>query len=69
MKASHIAHFATPARGAEQEADIHADIRYLEARLAEMGLAGDCAYERALAQTFTHLLRQRRQSLSRLRRP
>lgn len=49
------------------ELELRADIRYLEGRLTEMGLGGDCAYERALAKTFVELLSQRRRSLARIR--
>ena len=47
----------------QTRSDLRAEIHYLERRLAEMGQAGDCAYERALAQAFAGLLKQRRQLL------
>lgn len=48
------------------ESEVRAEINYLEKRLAEMGLAGDCAYERALAKAFNGLLSERRSILARL---
>ena len=43
------------------------DIVYFEGRLEEMGFNGDCAYERAMAQTFERLVEERRNSLKKLR--
>ena len=44
------------------------DIVYFEGRLEEMGFNGDCAYERAMVQTFERLVEERRNSLAKLRR-
>ena len=43
------------------------EIRTLEARLAAVGLDGDCAYERALSQIYDRLLRERRDQLAAIR--
>ena len=43
------------------------EIRALEARLAAVGLDGDCAYERALSQIYDRLLRERRDQLAAIR--
>lgn len=49
------------------ESEVRTDIRYLERRLAEMSLAGDCAYENALAYAFVRMLSERRAHLTTLR--
>lgn len=51
-----------PADGSE----LRREIAYLEARLQEMGLAGDCAYERSLVRALGARLQQRRAELARL---
>lgn len=43
---------------------IRTDIRYLEARLGEMGYEGDCAYERAMTRMYEKLVEERRASLN-----
>jgi hypothetical protein len=40
------------------------EIAYMEARLAEMGDDGDCAYENAMIRFFEQQLAQRRAHLS-----
>ena len=40
------------------------DIAYMEARLAEIGDDGDCAYENAMIRFFEQQLAQRRAHLS-----
>lgn len=42
------------------EQRLREEIAYFEKRLCQMGLAGDCAYERALAAAFRALLQERR---------
>jgi hypothetical protein len=41
------------------------EIAYMEARLAEIGNDGDCAYENAMIRFFEQQLAQRRDRLSR----
>lgn len=41
------------------------EIAYMEARLAEIGDDGDCAYENAIIRFFEQQLAQRRDRLSR----
>jgi len=53
--------------GSRLEADILEEITYLQARLFEMGGAGDCAYERALAGVFRARLSEHERQLARLR--
>ena len=43
------------------------DIKYFEARLQEMGYDGDCAYERALAQSFERRVIEQKGALANLR--
>jgi len=45
------------------EQRLREEIAYFEKRLSQMGLAGDCAYERALAAAFRSLLQERRSLL------
>ena len=40
------------------------EIRYMEARLDEIGFEGDCAYERAMSRFFTEQIASRRQQLA-----
>ncbi|SCZ52570.1 hypothetical protein [Thiohalomonas denitrificans] len=40
------------------------EIAYLEARLRDIGITGDCAYEKSLARTYDVLLRERREQLA-----
>jgi hypothetical protein len=42
---------------------LHEDIAYIQARLAELGHDGDCAYERAMIRFFEQQLAARRASL------
>lgn len=43
------------------------EVAYLEARLIAIGQNGDCAYEKALARSYTELLRARRRQLATLK--
>jgi hypothetical protein len=40
------------------------EIRYMEARLDEIGFEGDCAYERAMSRFFSEQIAARRQQLA-----
>lgn len=40
------------------------EIRYMEARLDEIGFEGDCAYERAMSRFFVEQIASRRQQLA-----
>ena len=42
------------------------EIAYLEARLIAIGHNGDCAYEKAMARSYSELLKLRRQELAKL---
>ena len=42
------------------------EIAYLEARLIAIGQNGDCAYEKAMARSYSELLKLRRQELEKL---
>ena len=42
------------------------EIAFFEARLKEMGEAGDCAYEHALSRAYETLLHERRGQLTQL---
>lgn len=53
--------------GSRPEAEILEEMTYLQARLSEMGGAGDCAYERALAGAFRDRLNEHERRLARLR--
>ena len=50
---------ATPGRE-HSHSRLLEEIAYLEARLITIGQNGDCAYEKAMARSYTQLLRQRR---------
>ena len=54
---------ASRARHPLDEQRLREEIAYFEKRLYQMGLAGDCAYERALAAAFRTLLQERRNLL------
>lgn len=56
-----------PAGSSRPEADLLEEITYLQGRLTEMGGAGDCAYERALAGAFAARLDEHRRRLAQLR--
>ncbi|QKQ27942.1 hypothetical protein [Candidatus Reidiella endopervernicosa] len=45
---------------------IRDEIAYFESRLAEMGLAGDCAYEHALSRVYTSLIDEKRLQIAAL---
>ncbi len=53
---------ATPGRD-HSHSRLLEEIAYLEARLISIGHTGDCAYEKAMAKSYTQLLQQRRREL------
>ena len=54
---------ATPGRD-HSHSRLVEEIAYLEARLITIGQTGDCAYEKAMARSYTQLLQQRRSELA-----
>lgn len=48
-------------------AQVEYEIEQLEARLAQMALHDDCAYEKAMARAYEDMLDERRRRLARLR--
>lgn len=54
---------ATPHRD-QSHSRLVEEIAYLEARLIAIGQTGDCAYEKAMARSYTQLLQQRRRELA-----
>lgn len=56
---------ATPARE-QSHSRLLEEIAYLEARLIAIGHTGDCAYEKAMARSYTQLLQLRRSELEKL---
>lgn len=61
-----IIHYYTAngGRASAHQVRIIEEIAYLEGRLEEIGLTGDCAYEKSLARTYDTLLKERRQQLT-----
>ena len=55
-----------PSFGHERTLQLQDEIATLEARLAEMGEDGDCAYERAMSRLYTGMLEERRRRLATL---
>jgi hypothetical protein len=49
------------------ERSLSQDIAYLENRIEEMGFNGDCAYERAMVNTYEKLLLEKRAALEEMR--
>lgn len=56
---------ATPSRE-QSHSRLLEEIAYLEARLIAIGQTGDCAYEKAMARSYTQLLQLRRHELEKL---
>jgi hypothetical protein len=56
-----------PAVGDEQTLQLMEEIATLESRLEDMGMDGDCAYERAISRVYTDMLNDRRRQLAALR--
>lgn len=44
------------------------EIATLERRLSDMGMDGDCAYERAISRVYTDLVEKRKQQLATLQK-
>lgn len=59
---------STPARGHDRALRLLEEIATLQRRLDDMGLDGDCAYERAISRLYTGMLEDRKQQLAALRR-
>lgn len=61
-----IGHFYSelPVSPTEHQTRLLEEIAYLEARLHDIGETGDCAYEKSLARSYVHLLRERRSQLA-----
>jgi hypothetical protein len=59
----------TPAVGDEQALQLQDEIATLESRLEDMGIDGDCAYERAMSRLYTDMVEDRKRRLAALRKP
>jgi hypothetical protein len=57
-------HATTP-----EVAQVEYEIEQLEARLAQMALHDDCAYEKAMVRAYEGMLDERRRRLASLRQP
>lgn len=54
-----------PMAGIEsRRARLQEEICYMEARLAEIGFEGDCAYERAMSRFYREQIMSRREELA-----
>ena len=53
--------------GDDQVLQLQDEIDVLESRLADMGMDGDCAYERAMSRLYTNILDDRKRRLAALR--
>jgi hypothetical protein len=56
-----------PAVGEEQTLQLMEEIAALESRLEDMGMDGDCAYERAISRVYTDMVAERKRRLAALR--
>lgn len=54
--------------GDDQALQLQDEIATLESRLADMGMDGDCAYERAMSRLYTDLVEDRKRRLAALRK-
>jgi len=52
--------------GDDQAVQLRDEIATLEYRLAEMGVDGDCAYERAMSRLYTGMVEDRKRRLTAL---
>lgn len=52
--------------GDDQAMQLRDEIATLEYRLAEMGVDGDCAYERAMSRLYTGMVEDRKRRLAAL---
>lgn len=53
--------------GDDQALQLQDEIAALEARLTDMGMDGDCAYERAMSRLYTDMVADRKRRLAALR--
>ncbi len=53
-----------PVSPTEHQTRLLEEVAYLEMRLHDIGLTGDCAYEKSLARSYDALLRERRDKLA-----
>jgi hypothetical protein len=56
-----------PTPGEQRAVRISEEIAALENRLDDMGMDGDCAYERAMSRLYSSLLEERKRQLAVLR--
>lgn len=54
--------------GHDRAQQLMEEIATLQRRLDDMGLDGDCAYERAISRLYTGMVEDRKQQLTLLRR-
>ncbi len=52
------------ADGAEQAVQLQDEITTLEIRLEDMGMDGDCAYERAMSRLYADMVEERKLRLA-----
>ncbi len=55
-----------PATGSDQVLKLLEEIAALENRLEDMGIDGDCAYERAMSRVYTDMVEDRKRQLAAL---
>ena len=53
--------------GNDRAMELLEEIATLESRLHEMGMDGDCAYERAMSKLYLSMVEERKQQLADLR--
>jgi hypothetical protein len=56
-----------PAVGEDQTLQLLEEIATLENRLEDMGVDGDCAYERAMSRLYTDMVQDRKRQLAAVR--
>jgi hypothetical protein len=56
-----------PVTGSDQTLKLLEEIATLESRLEDMGIDGDCAYERAMSRVYTDMVQDRKRQLAALR--
>ena len=56
-----------PETGSDQTLNLLEEIAALENRLEDMGIDGDCAYERAMSRVYTDMVQDRKRQLAALR--
>jgi hypothetical protein len=55
-----------PVIGEDRTLQLMEEIAALESRLEDMGMDGDCAYERAISRVYTGMVEERKRQLARL---